>query len=56
MRKVIWLLLAGAVALALVLGVPYKRGPSEEEKRVFSEFQRIQSGLYALGPTDAFGK
>jgi hypothetical protein len=56
MRKVVWLLVVGAVALALVLGVPYNRGPSGEEKQVFSEFQRIQSGLYALGPTDAFGK
>lgn len=40
MRKTIWLLVAGAVALALVLGVPYNRGPSEEEKQVFSAFHQ----------------
>jgi hypothetical protein len=56
MRKTICLLVVGAVALALMLGVPYNRGPSEEEKQVVSAFQRIQSDLYTLGPTDAFGK
>ena len=55
MRKLIWLFVIGAVATAVVLSIPYKRGPSEEEKQVLSAFQRIQSDLYALGPTDAFG-
>lgn len=56
MRKVIWLFVIGAVATAVVLSIPYKRGPSEEEMQVLSAFQRIQSDLYALGPTDVFGK
>jgi hypothetical protein len=55
MRKVIWLFVIGTVATAVVLSIPYKLGPSEEEKQVLSAFQRIQSDLYALGPTDAFG-
>ena len=46
----------GAVAIVLVLGIPYNRGPSEEEKQVLSAFQKIQSDLYESGPTDAFGK
>jgi hypothetical protein len=56
MRKVIWLLAIGAVATAVVLSIPYKRGPSEEEKEVLSAFQRIQFDLYASGPSDAFGR
>lgn len=55
MRKVIWLLVIGAIATAVVLSIPFKRGPSEEEKQLLSAFQRIQSDLYAQGPTDAFG-
>jgi hypothetical protein len=56
MRKVIWLLVSGVATTVLVLGIPYNRGPSEEEKQVLSAFQKIQSDLYASGPTDAFGK
>ena len=56
MRKVIWLFIFGAVSTAVVVGIPYNRGPSEEEKQVLSAFQKIQSDLYASGPTDAFGK
>lgn len=55
MRKVIWLLVIGAIATAAVLSIPFKRGPSEEGKQLLSTFQRIQSDLYAQGPTDAFG-
>jgi hypothetical protein len=55
MRKVIWLFIFGAVAIVLVIGIPYNRGPSEEEKQVLSAFQKIQSDLYESGPTDAFG-
>jgi hypothetical protein len=56
MRKLIWLFVFGAAAIVLVLGIPYNRGPSEEEKQVLSAFQKIQSDLYASGPTDALGK
>jgi hypothetical protein len=56
MRKVKWLLVFGAIAIVLVLGIPYNRGPSEDEKQVLLAFQKIQSDLYASGPTDAFAK
>ena len=56
MKKVSWLLVFGVAATVVVLGIPYNRGPSEEEKRVLSAFQKIQSDLYASGATDAIGK
>ena len=39
-----------------MLGIPYNKGPSGQEKQVLSAFQKIQSDLYESGPNDAFGK